>query len=356
MNTIHTNQINIETADRDTLIGRALSRSLGKTTPDELCPTAEQMASFVDGGGAEKERDRILGHLAACDRCREIYILAHDLSKPEPVQHGRRGWYMVGGALAAAALVVFAVKLTIQQPVPSGQQVTQVPATQPLTALVPPGATNPTEPKPSATPVQTAQPHISAFSVGMAAHQLAQAASPDTLASVIGAPKSGSYGFASSGSRQETAFKAGKELFELELWLAAGDRERAGLAGERLSPLLRSLGGDAATAPLDDLLRQLEVDGASGKLDEIAPQLETLLKTSDQGFVRLGGWVASAKVALGVGKDPYFAGNPPQRFFEEMDKNLSPAAREVLRKLDKIRPGNDTAAFRRLLDELANAI
>lgn len=338
------------TAENDTIIGRALSRSLCIMTPNEQCPTAERMAAFVDGGGANEERDNILRHLAVCDRCREVYILTHDLSKPEPVRHGRRGWYVAGGALASAALVVLVVKLTIQQPAPSGQQLAQAPAA-PQVALVPPAV-----PIPPTKSIHGTQPQPATFAVGIAARQLAQSASADTLASAIGSPKSGFYGFAGSGSRQGTAFRAGEELFELELWLAAGDRERAGLAGERLVPLLRSLEGDAATAPLNDLLRQLETDGTHGKLEDIASQLETLLTTTDKNIVRLGGWVASAKVASGVGKDPYFAGNPPQRFLEELGKNLSPAARIVLKKLDKKKMGNDTTKLQRLLDELANDI
>lgn len=333
-------------------MGRTLSRSLANSTSDEQCPGAEQMAVFVDGGGTETERDQISGHLAVCDRCREIYVLAHDLSKPEPVWQGRRGWYMAGGALASAALVVLVVKLTIQQPTPSGQQVAQAPvALKQQVTLAPP-----TVPMPSAKSTPVTQQHPATFAIGIAARQLAQAASADTLASAVGSPRSGSYGFAGGGSRQGTAFRAGEELFELELWLAAGDRERAELAGERLEPLLRSLGGDAVMAPLDGLLRQLENNAPLGKMDDIAAQLEALLKTGDQGFVRLGRWAAAAKLATSVDKDPYFDGNPPQRFLEWLGENLSAPAREILKKLDKKKMGNKSAEFRRLLDELANSI
>jgi len=350
MKTMRSNQIYDKAADSDTIIGRALSRSLGKPTPDEQCPTAERMATLVDGGCADEERDNILSHLAVCDRCREVYILAHDLSKPETVRQGRRGWYMAGGALASAALVVLVVKLTIQQPTPSGPQLAQAPSA-PQAALAPPAV-----PMPPAKSTHGTQPQPATFAVGIAARQLAQVTSADTLASAIGSPRSGSYGFAGSGSRQGTAFRAGEELFELELWLAAGDRERAGLAGERLVPLLRSLGGDVATAPLDDLLRQLENNEPLDRMEDITSQLETLLKTTDKGIVRLGSWASAAKVATCVGNDPYFAGNPPQRYLEEQGSTLSPAALGVLRNLEKKKMGNNPAELRRLLNELANAI
>jgi hypothetical protein len=206
------------------------------------------------------------------------------------------------------------------------------------------------------TPVQTAQPQKPPFAIGMAARQLAQAASVDTLAAVVGAPKSSSYGFVGSSSRQGTAFRAGKQLFELELWLAAGDRERAGLAGERLVPLLRSLGGNAVTAPLDDLLRQLDNNAPLDRKGDVVSQLEALLKSADKGMVRLGGWAAAARVAAGVGNDPYFAGNPPRHLLDELDGNLSPATREALKTLDKTKTGSNPEQVRRLLDELDNAI
>jgi len=354
MKTIPANHTIIESTDRDIIIGRALSSALTGTAPVEQCPTTEQMAAFLDGTGIQEERDRFLAHLAACGRCREIYMLAHDLSKPEFVQHGHRRWFMAGGALAAAALVILAVKLTIQQPVTSGQQVAQAPASLPRVALAPPAQIKRQVAATHDTPTQSPRPVP--FTYGVAARQLAHAASTDDLAAAIGAPASGSYGFAGSGNHQGTAFRAGKELFELELWLAAGDKERAGLAGERLAPLLSSIGEGTVMAPLDNLLRNLETDSALVQFENISNQLEALLKTSDQGIVRLGGWAAAARLANGVGKDPYFAGNPPQRFLKELGGNVPPAAQAVLKKLDKKQTGNNPERMGRLLDELANTM
>jgi hypothetical protein len=260
---------------------------------------------------------------------------------------------MAGGALAAAALVILAVKLTIQQPVSPGQQVAQAQAPLPRVALASPAQI---KPQVAPTHISPSPPHTASFSYGIAARQLAHAATTDDLAAAIGAPASGSYGFAGSGSRQGAAFKAGKELFELELWLAAGDKERAGLAGERLSPLLRSIGEVTALVPLDDLLRNLESDSAPVHYENIANQLETLLKTDDRGIVRLGGWAAAAKLANGVGMDPYFVDNPPQRFLKELGGNIPPAAQAVLKKLDKKQTGNNPEQMGRLLEELSNTM
>lgn len=339
---------NTEATDRDSLIGGAISRAIASASPAYPCPTAEQLAVLVEGSAAEEERDSLLGHMAVCDRCREVYLLAHDLCSEAPVQKSHRGWYMASGVLAAVALVVLAVKPITQEPAVSTQQAAGAPAQHIQVALAPNAM-----PNPQAMAAQQKRPQDVAFSATMAARQLTKSISADNLAAVIAAPASGPYGFAGSNNQQATALQAGKELFELELWLAAGDKERAGLAGERLIPLLRAVQSDASTTVgLDDLLRQLE----TGQVDVVSRQLETLLKAPHKGIISLGSWMAAARVAIESGKDPYFNGNPPQLFLKELGTNLSPAARDILGELDKNKVGNDSVKIRRLLDKLATVI
>jgi|GEM_PF-2973566 len=354
MKPIPSKHTTMDSTGRDAIIGGALGSALAGTAPAGPCPTAGQMAAFLDGNVAPEEKDRFLAHLAVCDRCREIHVLARELGRTEFAEQGRRPWFVAGGAVAAAALMILALKLAIHEPAPSGRQVARESAPLPQVALAPSAPA-----KPYAAPAHDAPPHPSRpvpFAYYAAARLLAHAATPDDLAAAVGAPASGSYGFAAAGSRQGTAFRAGKELFELELWLAAGDRERAGLAGERLAPLLRSIGGGPASARLDEVLRNLATDAGLSRYGNIASQLESLLKTGDRGMVRLGGWAAAARLANGVGADPYFAGNPPQRFLEELGGAISPAAQDVLKNLDKKRTGNNPEQMGRLLDDLAKAM
>ena len=341
-------RIKAAATDRDSIIGGAVSNALANTAGTSPCPSAEQLAVLVDGNASEGDRDDLLGHLAVCERCRDVYLLTHELNAEEPARQSYRGWYMAGGTIAAVALVVLAVKLTVQEPVISGQQTAKATVEQTQVAQNPGNM--------SGSPVPTAQqeqPRDNVFSPIVAARQLAKGTSGDRLVAIIGVSKSASYGFAGSAEKESTAFRAGKELFEMELWLAAGDNERAGLAGERLIPLLRSVGGDAAaTAPLNDLLRQLEM----GQIDDVSRQLEALVIMPHKGIIRLGCWVAAARVAMESGKDPYFSGNPPQYFLKELDTNLSPAVRDSLGKLDKKKVGNNSAEIRLLLDKLAAEI
>lgn len=339
--------------DREAIIGRALSRLLAQTGPADNCPAASEMARFLDDQATEEERQRILGHLAVCGRCREIHRLAHELTVPEPSRNNRKGWYLITGALATAALVVLAIRLTVQPPATPMGKIAQAPVSRQQT--IQPA---PEERKQTAIPPPAAkrQPRPHPFSPTMAARRLARTAPADSLAASIGVPASSSYGFAGNSSHNATAFKAGKELFELELWLAAGDRERAGLAGERLAPLLRSIGRDELEAPLNDLQRQLEQERDTPKRPESLSQLEALLKTGQGELVRLGSWAAAARLARGMNKDPYFSGNPPARFRRGIGPSLPPRARTTLKKLSNRNSAKDEVAFRKLLDELEQGL
>ena len=340
MKTTSKKQSNTAATDRDSIIGGALSQAIANSPPNDACPTSEQLAVLVDGTATEAVRETLLGHLAVCDHCREVYLLTHDLNVEEPVQQNYWGWYLAGGSFAAVALVVLAVKLTIQNPVMPAQQMAQAPVQQQSANI------SPVTPNQPIAPVQTPTKDM-AFSPATAAVQLAKATSADNLAAAIGSPVSAAYGFAGSGSQQATAFRAGKELFEVELWLAAGDKERAGLAAERLLPLLRDV--KAADTTPGDLFRLIE----TGRVDDVTRQLEASFKSSHGEIIRLGSWMAAARLATETGSDPYFAGNPPQQFLKELGTTLSPSAREMLVKLDKSRVGNNTAEIRRLLDTFA---
>ena len=340
MKTTLNSNIKSAATDRDSIIGSALSKAIANSSPIDACPSSEQLAVLVDGTATEVERETLLGHLSQCDRCREVYLLTHDLNVEEPVQQNYRGWYLAGGSFAAVALVVLAVKLTIQNPVMPAQQMAQAPVQQQSANISP---VMPNQPIASAqTPAKDM-----AFSPATAAVQLAKVTSADNLAAAIGSPVSAVYSFAGSANQQTTAFRAGKELFEVELWLAAGDKERAGLAAERLLPLLRDV--KAIDATPGDLFRLIE----TGRVDDVVRQLEASFKSSHGEIIRLGSWMAAARLATETGSDPYFAGNPPQQFLRELGTTLPPSARETLAKLDKSRVGNNTVEMRRLLDAFA---
>ena len=157
MTTTLNSNIKSAATDRDTIIGRALSKAIANSQPIDACPSSEQLAVLVDGTATEVERETLLGHLSQCDRCREVYLLTHDLNVEEPVQQNYRGWYLAGGTFAAVALVALALNLTFMQEPPVKPRTAHIEmAPSPQVALLPAAAlpTSPIRATPIVSPVQ----------------------------------------------------------------------------------------------------------------------------------------------------------------------------------------------------------
>jgi hypothetical protein len=76
-------------------------------------PEPEAIAAAVEGRGPEAERLRTLGHITVCPQCRRDFDLlrsAHHAGR-ELVAHT---WWVRGGALAAAAVLILAIGLTVR--------------------------------------------------------------------------------------------------------------------------------------------------------------------------------------------------------------------------------------------------
>lgn len=97
-------------ASRDAAIGRALAGRL--PAGEGTCPPAEEIALLLDGALNEAERDLLLGHLASCGRCREVFATARELTGEEVVGSSRRSWYVVSSLAATAVLAVLALRLS----------------------------------------------------------------------------------------------------------------------------------------------------------------------------------------------------------------------------------------------------
>jgi len=82
-----------------------------------LCPDAEQLAAFADGGLSAGERELIEAHLAECDGCYDALVeiaaitaqiaapMTHAVASMPPQRRARRALWWIGGALAAAASI-----------------------------------------------------------------------------------------------------------------------------------------------------------------------------------------------------------------------------------------------------------
>lgn len=95
--------------DRDFELGTSLSSRIAAAKGE--CPQPEDIALLVDGELDEADRDKLLGHLASCEKCREVFLAARQIRREEVAKTSRRGWYVISSLAAAAVLVLCVIKI-----------------------------------------------------------------------------------------------------------------------------------------------------------------------------------------------------------------------------------------------------
>lgn len=346
----------------DSALGTALTRGLAAGEPEERCPALETVAGVVDGSLKGKERDRVLGHLALCDHCRELFLAASQLTDA-PAQQ-RRPRFLVSSALAAAAILVIAVTLQLrtvgpeqgivarngetpsQQTVASaGRNAESLPAKE--MAQLPDAKLErvpPMEKAASAAAERKAggSPQVSAPDGSRLARLLMANGNPAQLASLSMAQDK-NFGFATSADARTVAFRIGVNLMNLEVELIAGDGDRAQAQAARLAPLLESLAGAPDHSPLEGMVAQLERGVEPSTLAGASGQLESLVPSEQVPFARLGAWAQGARLAAKTGNREYLAAGVPRYFGNKVaDQGVPVPAVLALKELERRlkRPGN----------------
>jgi hypothetical protein len=97
---------------RDSLLGTTITKEIRSTGQTGRCPSPEEIAALVDGSLKGDDRDNLLGHLAECDTCRQIFVRARELIH-EDLPAGERRRYVVPSLLATAAAIAIALTLTL---------------------------------------------------------------------------------------------------------------------------------------------------------------------------------------------------------------------------------------------------
>src|SRR3990172_5147640 len=107
--------------DRDAILGKALVKAL-----QEECemkhPELEELAALIDGKLSPDERTSIMGHLASCERCYEVFNLSSEMVKArqDAKQTAR---FRMPLALAAALLITVGVFLAYKDLQPPSPEV-----------------------------------------------------------------------------------------------------------------------------------------------------------------------------------------------------------------------------------------
>lgn len=68
--------------DRDVVLGKALVRAFQEEC-EEKHPGLEELAALIDGKLKPDERTRMMGHVASCDRCYEIFSMSSEMVKEQ---------------------------------------------------------------------------------------------------------------------------------------------------------------------------------------------------------------------------------------------------------------------------------
>lgn len=337
----------------DTGLGTLLAKGLASGEPAAACPGLETIAGLVDGTVTGAERDRLLGHLALCDDCRELFVASSQLAG-EPQAAERRKSYLVPAAFAAAA--VLAVTLTLQfAPLSTDKKMVARQAPLPAQGTARQGETRATAPATGGREVATgrgatgrARAKVAGAVKGAApggselARLLVRSGDAGRLATLAGASDK-TFGFAAKGDDSSLAFRVGANLMNLQLALLAEDGDRAQAQVTRLTPLLETLAGSSDLTRLERISERLDQGESPRSLIRKSGELEQLVPKEQLSYARLGAWAQGARLAAKTGNREYLAAGVPRYFGNRLtDDTVSLPAAAALRQLDlKLkRPGS----------------
>jgi|GEM_PF-4229049 len=125
-------------------VAAALRRELRHVKPLGGCPGLEEVAALADGLTAGARREELLLHLSSCADCRTLFLDAAALSRPESAG-GRRDRFLFPSALAAAALLVLALSMSLKERLSPPVQLARLSPVAPALAPAPrpPGPSRP---------------------------------------------------------------------------------------------------------------------------------------------------------------------------------------------------------------------
>ena len=233
---------------RDQILGRALAEAIRQEGAKSSCPSPEEMAALQEQRLSDSERQQIMGHIAACDRCLSWFILSSAQRKKSKFK------YFSGAAVAAALILsVF----------------------WPLRGYFFPKLQGPS------------QAQVIAVSLAQLLWQ--QEAPMQVVTSTSGQ----TYGFASVLSPDKTAFRTGVRAMDLVAACKFGDVTARSAAINHLNRLLGSEASDigmksmvGSTTPSQDVLNQVLSGIAKHEKDK--GQLE---------MFQFGAWVQAARLS-----------------------------------------------------------
>jgi hypothetical protein len=272
------------------------------TEPLDGCPTLEEIAALAEGRLRGEERDRLVGHLAGCEECREVLaatagVLEDSVAVPSdriaavsPLR--RRPWLPFAMAAASAALVLGT--LTVYQ--------------------------------------RTAPPRLPSHAEWVAKAPPAVDLVPNLWGGVV------LRGNEETGELSPRSAELGALLADLEIALTAADGERASELTDRISRILEDAGGlDREVADLA-LAARLEGDERLNALGRALPAIDRIARERFLTFyLDLGTFAERARLAEMAGDTRFVSSGSARRYLERVLRQrrepLSSGARSALQQL-----------------------
>lgn len=339
-------------------LGQALSRALRETGAAGECPPPEDIAALIDGALRGSERDRIMGHLARCKDCYQVFSTASELVKGDRPPAAklikmpdRKRRYFVPAAIAASLLLALSafyfygrsfftsapgtVIATNEKGASTEREIANPPAR--ANSLPKPGHKN---------KVKEYTPPSSGRMIAL----LAENAGIKKLNGLAdGNQPSTAYGFSGGMSAGKAAFQTGAGLTDLEVALRAGDKGKALDIIPKIMELLKKSGGpDKLIAVYGGMKQKLEDGGSPRNFAGKDDNAERLIKDKNTFlYLRFGEWAEAGRLAAGVHDKAFFKTSDAEYFLKKMDgKGLPQGVTGSLTEIVKIvqqKPLNEKA-------------
>lgn len=330
----------VKTDEHDQIMGQALNRATTGVTIGNTCPSMEEIAELVDDTIDPDRRDALLGHVAGCERCYQIFNATRESVNNEEQSIGKNRHYL--SIAAAVVVVITAASFFFWQPKLVDHKLivsNNTPAIKnSVPSMVPPSvATSPMAP-------DSGQINKSAFILPtQVAAALARHVAPKQLASQIALRKDTTYGFSGTIPVEKTMFRMGVLAVDVEVLLKGTDRENTLQHLRALRELFhRRTAFRQSAVVLTDMIEQLEKGAPSGRFSGYMSSLTArITDDKEKVYFSFGVWSEGGRLAsltangkyLTLGDIHYFKANLkgddlPQGIFAALS-DIEKAARET---------------------------
>lgn len=307
------------------------------------CPSTETLAAFADGGLRGRQRRAVTGHLADCDRCREVVSETVRFRAEEaealppsvavfPVARRRLNTRLV---LAAAALLAGAAWLGIHWlgpgPVPAPSTPSPLTASKPQAPTVKPAAPSPVPRVSPAIPPPAAPELAGFYAETLASLASGPAGGAGTGEAPDGNPGAAGFAFAGGISRDRAAARIGAGLASLALARRSGAARDVKRIREDLEPAVAALRNPASVREaLDALSAEEDPTRLGARLDAVGRAVGPM----EEPMCRLGFWVGGGMRAAAARDRSFFGpGFPDGIDANSVTSFLPPGAVKTLEDL-----------------------